>query len=118
MLQKDWKYRTAIFMVLGMLGAITLFTFTSIKAPAQTPSPSPTPPATSDSQNPVNDRIIDQSDPTLDGSVNTQNSRSRVRQNQARSSYTRRRVRNYTQRLPVICSTPIGKLIPWKCPNR
>ena len=118
MLQKDWKYRAVIFTTLGMLGAITLFTFTSIKSPAQTPSPSPTPPATSGSQNQVNDQITNQDGAALDGSVNTQNSRSGSRQNGARSSYTRRRVRNYAQRLPVICSTPIGKLIPWKCPNK
>ena len=127
MLQKDWKYRTAIFTTLGMLGAIT-FTFTSIKASAQTPSPSPTPRATSDSQNRVSDQLIDQSEPALDSSVNTQNSRSRQNRRfgrygrygpyKASTSDTRRRVRNYTQRLPVICSTPIGKLIPWKCPNR
>jgi len=118
MLQKDWwKYRTAIFTTLGMLGAITLFTFTSIKSPAQTPSPSPTPRATSDSQTPVNDPIIDQSDPALDGSVDINRRRSRSGPNQATTSDTRTGVRNYTQRLPVICSTPVGKLIPWKCPN-
>ncbi len=119
MLQKSWKCRAAIFITLGMLVAIILPTFTSVKALGQTPSPTP-PKDSGPPQTQVNDQITDQNSPALDGSVNRQNSRTNNRQNQNRASttHTGRTTREYINKRPVICLTPLGRLIPWKCGNR